>query len=596
MSADVLERLLQQCEAQPDSVELRQRCGDFCLSIDDLDAAELHYRKALEIHSQRTDALNGLAVVLARQHRLPEAMETLRQVLTLDPHCARAHHNLGIALTEQGHIELAITSLQSAIEVDPCYVEAHLNLANALRTAGRLKEAHARYLSAISLQPGNVKALHDLGTLRTQLKRPEEAAVTLRQVIRLDRDHVDGWNSLGLTQLAMGEFSEAIASFEHALGINPHWQICHVNLGTAYKESGRLNEAIAQYEFAIALDPSNASAHWNLSLALLQAGEYERGFAEYEWRQRRIQSPPRTFREPRWDGRSALEGKTLFVHSEQGLGDTIQFLRFARALKDGSQAARLVFECPSPLKIIAATCPGVDICHGDNEPCPPFDAHFPLLSAPYVFRTTISTIPDRFPYLAADLERIQKWRQILESRGDHNFRIGICWQGNPHHQLDRFRSVSLSLFRVLANIDGVSLYCLQRGPGTEQLDESANRSLGVIELFERCDSPGAEEWAETAAIVRNLDLVICVDTAIAHLAGSMNVATWILLSTCPDWRWLTIRSDSPWYPSVRLFRQKAIGRWDGVFDEVRTELELELEQAPQHTSPPMPCPVSQVTN
>lgn len=450
-------------------------------------------------------------------------------------------------------------------------------------------DAETRLRRLVAEKPEQCAVLHDLGALLTQSKRPEEALVYLRQALRLSENFLDGYNSLGLALLALGRWDEARDAFEQCLRISPRWPPGHVNLATAFKEAGRLGEAIAEYEFAISLDPNSASAHWNLSLALLQAGQYECGFAEYEWRWRREQSPPRPFPQPAWDGKTDLSGKTLLLHSEQGLGDTVQFGRFAPLVKAKSNAARVVLECPSPLAQVMTNLAGVDELVCDPTPLPSFDFHLPLMSAPHVLGTALETIPAQMPYIHVDEARVASFRSVLRPERTSFVKVGVVWQGNPHHQMDRFRSIPLSILAPLTQIPNVRLYSLQQGPGTEQLDDGTGRRLGVIEVLPRHDNPGASEWADTAALLSCMDVIISVDTAPVHLAGALCLPVWVLLAATSDWRWLTTRADSPWYPTARLFRQRTLGDWRTVIDEVARELsELARRRV---TSPSAPEPI-----
>ncbi len=495
----------------------------------------------------------------AREGQLLESEAKLRDVIHSDPFHAPAHHNLAVALVEQGKNAEAIENFRRAIEYRPGYISAHLNLAGVLSTAGQKYDAIDHYRRVLELQPDSAAALNGLGLVMTEVGRPGEAAVCLKQAIRLQPEMAEAHNNLGLALADLANFPGAEAAFDQALRLDPRSTEAHTNLGTTYGQQARFQEALASYQVALWLHPDSVSTHWNRSLAWLSQGNYEQGWHEYEWRWRRKKSPMRPFDKPQWDG-SSLEGRTILLWNEQGLGDTLQFVRYAQVVKQ--RGGRVIAEMPAPLAKILPSSAGVDEFYPEGAELPSFDAHVPLMGLPLRCGTTLSTIPNRVPYLTADPHRIEAWGPILaELTG---LRVGIAWQGNPNHQWDRYRSVPLSALLPLNEIPGVNLISLQRGPGSEQLQPFSALPPIVVPIDPKLDA--AEAFAETAALMMHLDLVITVDTAIAHLAGALNVPTWIALSKISDWRWLVDRSDSPWYPNVQLFRQHELGDWKSVFE------------------------------
>jgi hypothetical protein len=337
---------------------------------------------------------------------------------------------------------------------------------------------------------------------------------------------------------------------------------------------GRLEESIASYDHALRLQPNSASAHWNRALALLLAGDYERGWPKYEWRWKRKAAKPRPFRQPQWDG-SPLEGRTILLWCEQGLGDAIQFVRFAQTVKQNG--GRVILECPGILLRLFASVPGVDELVAEGTALSTFDVQAPFMSLPAILGTTLATIPADVPYLTADPELVARWRSRLESLP--GFKIGIAWQGNAHHKWDRHRSIPLAKFAPLAEVPGVRLISLQKGPGTDQL-KSFTKHYPVTDFGDELDASGA--FTDTAALIRSLDLVITTDTALAHLAGALGAPVWLALSTVVDWRWLLDREDTPWYPTMRLFRQRTLGDWDFDFERMAVQLRRLVQQR-QHT-------------
>jgi Flp pilus assembly protein TadD len=484
---------------------------------------------------------------------------------------AATHYNLAICLVEQKRTAEAEASLREALRLSPTYPEAHKALANVLNQHGRRQEAIEHYRTHLEARPDDIESLTELGMLLAlNGQAADEASVLLKHAVRLRPHSAEAHNSLGLAQMAQGRFEEAEASYDRALTLDPRFASAHTNLGTNYKEQGRLREALVSFEMALRFQPQSPSTHWNRALTWLQSGDYEQGWPEYEWRWKRETSPMRSLPKPMWDG-SDLNGRTILLWSEQGLGDTVQFIRYARFVKE--RGGRVIFECPSPLGGCLRACRGIDLLLVEGEPLPHFDVHLPIMSAPAVFRTALATVPNEVPYLLPNAERIARWKAGIEETVDgkpDDLRVGIAWQGNPHHPLDRFRSAMLEDFRPLAHVPAVRLFSLQRGPGSEQLDRWCDE-LGVVELTRR-DVVGPEDWADTAAIISNLDLIVTVDTATAHVAGALGADVFVALAASPDWRWMLRRSDTPWYPTMRLFRQQKLRDWPHVFDRIAFEV------------------------
>jgi Flp pilus assembly protein TadD len=507
-----------------------------------------------------------LGIALAGQGKAEEALAIFRQATQARPDVAQAHHNLGVALAQGSKPTEAADSLRQAIRLQPGYAEAQYNLGAVLGTLGQRDEAIAAYREAVRLRPDYGEAYNNLGLALPEAGKPEEAVVLLRQAVRLRPQAAEGPNNLGLALAELGRFAEAEAAYHEALRLNPRYAEAHANLGNAYKEQGRTQEALACYGLALALAPDAASARYNRSLALLQAGDYERGWAEYEWRWKRPTMPPRHAHKPRWDGKP-LEGRTILLWCEQGLGDAIQFVRYAPLVK--ARGGSVVLECPPPLRPLFQACAGVDRLVAEGESLPDCDVQAPLLSLPGLLGTTLETVPAAVPYLAAEEARVEQWGRLL--RQLPGFKVGIVWQGNPRFPWDRYRSFPLDcLAPPLAAVDGVRLVSLQKGPGVEQLNRLARR-FDVAVLPEELDAAGP--FQDTAAVMKGLDLVVTCDTAAAHLAGALGVPAWVALAAVADWRWLQKRADTPWYPTLRLFGQKELGNWAGVFQEMAAALE-----------------------
>lgn len=442
-------------------------------------------------------------------------------------------------------------------------------LSHVLLQEGKDWQAAAAHRQAIAIRPDYVDAYNNLGLALAEGRRAADAVPILEQALRLRPQFAEADNNLGLALADLGRFAEAEAAHREALRIKPRYVEAHNNFASLLKAQGRIREALAAYQVGLWLDPQSVSCRWNRALALLQAGELAQGWVEYEWRWRRPKMAPRSLPGPAWDG-GPLEGRTILVYMEQGLGDMIQFVRYATLLK--RRGATVVVECPRSLSRLFTTCPGIDRLLREGEPPPAYDLHVALMSLPRCCGTTAENIPAEVPYLSALPERVEKWARELGER--NKFRIGIAWQGNRFNLWDHHRSVPLACFAPIAAVPGVKLISLQKGPATEQI-APLNGRFRVQELASELN-PAEESFVDSAAIIENLDLVITVDTAIAHLAGALGKEVWLALSTLVDWRWLLDRDDSPWYPSMRLFRQPRQDDWEPVFTSMAEGLSRRL--------------------
>jgi tetratricopeptide (TPR) repeat protein len=562
--ADAAEALERASRLAPSSAEARLALGRALAALGRADEAVGHLGEALRLAPGHAEVRFCLGLVLAGQGRVEEALPHLEEAARLRPGWAPARHNLGVALAQAGRPQEAVARLEEALRLEPAYPEACYNLGNALKELNRREDAVAAYRKAVELRPTYGEACNNLGLALTEAGRRDEAVVILKQAVRLRPNVAEGYNNLGLAHAESGRFAEAERCYEEALRLDPAYAEAHGNLGNALKEQGRFAEAQASYELSMRLKPRAASAHYNRSLAWLQAGEWDRGWPEYEWRWKRKGAQERHTEKPRWDG-SPLEGRTVLLWAEQGLGDAIQFARYAAPAR--ARGGRVLLECPPPLHAVLAGCPGVDELVPEGEPLPAFDVQAPLMSLPGLFGTTVGNVPANVPYLEAEEARVKAWRSRLG--GVVGLRVGIVWQGNPYFQWDHFRSFRLAELGPLAAVPGVRLVTLQKGAGTEQVGVLKGR-FGVTEL-DGLDAEGGP-FLDTAAVMRCLDLVVTADTAAAHLAGALGVRVWVALSAVSDWRWMRGREDTPWYPTMRLFRQEPVGDWGPVFRSVAREV------------------------
>ena len=551
----------QALELKPDFVDAHNNLGNALKDQGKLEEAVACYRRALQLKPDFAEAHGNLGNALKDQGKLDEAIACYRRTLALKPELAEIHNNLGAVLREQGNLDEAVACCRRALQWKPNDAEIHNNLGAALNEQGKVDEAVACYRGALQLKPDYAEAYNNLGNVLKDQGKLDEAVACCRRALEWKPDFAQAHNNLGATLSEQGKLDEAVTYCRRALELKPDYAEAHNNLGLALNNQGKLDEASTRYRRALELQPDLAEAHLNQSLLRLLTADFQRGWVEYQWRWETKNSPRRDFFQPLWDGQP-LEGRTILLHAEQGLGDTIQFVRYAPLVK--RRAGAVLVECPRPLLALLTRCQGIDRLVVRGEDLPPFDLQAPLLSLPGLFHSSLETIPADVPYLFADAGRIAQWRG--ESGPAASFKIGITWRGSPQHRNDRARSIPLSCFEPLSSLPGVHLVSLQKGPGAEELQEVRNR-FPLLELGSRL-----HDFMDTAAVLMNLDLLITCDTAVAHLAGALGVPVWVALPLVPDWRWLLDRSDSPWYPTMRLFRQDRRGDWPGVFRKIEVAL------------------------
>jgi tetratricopeptide (TPR) repeat protein len=584
---------------KPDYAEAHHNLAAAFREQGQLEEANANWQRAIHFKPDYPDALHSLANVLTEMGKLDDAVAAYKQAVRLDPNSFRALNNLGFALIAQGKSSEAAGWLREALRLKPDYVQAHNNLGNALVSQGQSEEALACYQFALRLDPNFAAAYNNVGKILLEQDRLDEAAADFQQALRLQPDFVEALNNLGNVFLEQGKFAQAIAKYRNVLQLNPNFAAAYNNLGKVFleqekladavailqqalrvspdfaeaynnlglihQEQGRIPEAIAYLQQALRLNPDYADAHKNLGMAWLLVGNWELGWPEYEWRLKTKGEPRPNFRQQLWDGTS-LSGKTILLHTEQGFGDTLQFVRFAQLVKQ--RGGTVLVNCQPALVPLLASCSGIDRLIAQGEALPDFDVHAPLMSLPGILATPLAAVSAKMPYLFADPKLVDHWRRELSELD--TFKIGIAWQGNPKYRRDRQRSIPLAQFAPLAQPEGIQLFSLQRGPGTEQLTASAERVPVTVLGGNLDEASGA--FMDTAAIMRNLDLVITSDSAVAHLAGGLGVSVWLATPFAPDWRWLLQREDSPWYPTMRLFRQPEPRNWPAVFERMAIEL------------------------
>lgn len=581
--------ILAQNPRQPDALHL---LGMVEYQAGRPEAAAKLIARALAVRDRDPAYHANLGLVLLALGRAAESAEACRQALRLKPEFAAAHNNLGNALKELGRTGEAEACYRRAVELDPKLVDAlynlagiyagreqaaeavelyekvlalepghataHNNLGAALFRLERWKEAAAHLERAVAENPGDVKALGNLGRALLEERKPEEAERWFRKAVALEPERSGGSGDLGAALRSQGRLEEALKAYERAVALAPSRADAHSDLGMVLSELGREAEARERYEQALALEPEHVSARWNRSLLLLRQGDWRAGWREFEWRRSRKKSnSTRDFAMPRWDG-GPLGGKRILLHAEQGLGDTLQFLRYVPLVQRAGGV--VILDVQKPLQRLAATMPGVEAVMASGEPLPAFDVHCPLMSLGLAFGTEVGTIPAEVPYLrvpedATEAAAARAWPEGL--------RVGLVWAGSQTHPGDRFRSMSLAQLEPLLAVEGVHFFSLQMGAA----DAIAQARGKIVDM-----APASGEMAETAASLEHLDLLITVDTSVAHLAGALGRPVWVLVPFVPDWRWMMGREDSPWYPTMRLFREERVGDWGPVVERVRGEL------------------------
>jgi len=547
----------QALQLDPRNVEARVNLGNVLQDQRRFDQAARQYREALRRAPERAEIHNNLGNALLGAGRLEQAVEAFDEALRLMPDYVEAYINRATALKESGRLIEAEACCREGLRRRPDLPAAHSNLAAILLQQGRLEEAEAGCREALRLNPGFCESYCNLAAILLRRKRFSEAEECARQALRLDPRHPAAYNNLGSALDEQDRSEEAARCYREALRLQPGLVDAHNNLGNYYAARLCFDEALRCYDQALTVRPADVNAHLNRGLVLLVRGDLAAGWEEYEWRWKKQEYYPRRFRKPLWDG-SDPGGKTILLHAEQGLGDTLQFVRYAPLLRQ--RGARVVLECqPRLVPLLEHFRAGYDQLIAAGAALPEFDWHAPLPSLPRLFRTRVDTIPARVPYLDVPEEKVAVWAERMAPYT--GFRVGLVWAGNPQNSTDRKRSIAAVQLLPLARVAGITLFRLQRG------DSAAPAELNLVELEDE-----ACGLIDTAAIIRNLDLLISVDTMPAHLAGGLGAPVWTLLPFAPDFRWMLAREDSPWYPTMRLFRQPRPGDWDAVVERVSSEI------------------------
>ncbi|WP_019500338.1 tetratricopeptide repeat protein [Pseudanabaena sp. PCC 6802] len=587
-----------------DSALAHYGLGNVLRELGQLDAAIAAYEQAVNLEPQKVEFLFMLASSLAQQGNFEKAIQTYNIVLQLRPDDPNAYFDLGCIFRDLGNLEASATSYQRVLELDSHDAQASFNLGNVLTQQGEYERAVTAYQGAIALDPKYAKAHEGLGLAYMKLRQHERAITTYRTALRLNAHQAEVWCNLGDALAQKGEYEEAIKCLQtsielkpefagaycnlantsfltgnlkkaleychKALALNPEFPEAHNNLGLILYVQNQVENAIACYDKAIAINPNHVNARWNKALALLKLGDFERGWVEYEYRwESDFMSPP-GFTQPLWDG-SSLVGKTILLVAEQGFGDMIQFVRYVPLV--AACGGRIVVQCPAALMKLFSTCDRIEQLVETSSELPAFDVYAHFMSLPRILGTTLATVPNQIPYLQALPKSHPDDYPHLQIFYSDRIKVGITWASGYKDETIALlkdykkRSCPLAYFVELLRVPGVSFYSLQVGKDVadlyDYLSDEPDAQI-ITDLSDRID-----DFADTAAMIDRLDLVISVDTSIVHLAGAMGKPTWVLLPFASDWRWLLERQDSPWYPhTMRLFRQPRAGDWQSVFREV----------------------------
>ena len=557
--------LISQAIAQnPGFVLAHSNLGAALLAVGRHGDALVALGRALAIQPDLPDALNNRSSALAGLGRLDKALADLDRALALQPAHLDALINKGSVLVRLERFTVAAEHYELAIQTFPNNADLALGYGVALEKSGRLEDALKQMQRATALRPDYAETYNNLGGALQALKRAAEALASYDRAIAIKPDYAEAYSNRGVALQELKRLEEALASYDRAIAIKPGYAEAYSNRGNALRELNRLEEALASYDRAIAIKPDYAEAYWNKSLGLLLAGDLGRGWELYEWRWKyeKTARKSRNFPQPLWLGEEDIDGKTILLHAEQGLGDTIQFCRYAKLVK--ALGAKVILEAPKELLGLLNSLEGVDELMEQGKALPAFDFHCPLLSLPLAFKTDLTKIPSPKPYLAASSQKLDEWAQRLGAKSRP--RVGLVWSGRTTHKNDHNRSLTLQ--QLLPHLPDCCEYVsLQKD--VREVDKSALEASGIKHYVE-----DLEDFTDAAALCDLMDLVISVDTSVGHLAGAIGKTTWILLPYSPDWRWLLNRNDSPWYESMKLYRQDETREWPLVLRRMRSDMEI----------------------
>jgi len=548
---------------KPHFAEAYSNRGNALRELKRFDEALLSYDQAIALKPNFVEAHSNHGATLQELKRLDEALMSYGKAIALKPDYAKAYFNRAAILQELKRLDEALTDYDAVLALRPNDADAYSNRGAILHQLKRFDESLASYSQVVHLKPHDAEAYSNQGALLQELKRGNEALKSYAKAIALKPDYAEVLSNQALTLQDLNRLNEALLSCDQAISIKPNFAQAYSNRGNILKDLHRFDEARANYDQAIALNPDYAEAYFNKSLIEILTGNYSEGWFLHEWRikEQKKKAFYYNFNSLVWRGEESIQGKRVFIHHEQGLGDSIQFCRYIALVK--SLGASIILEVPKPLVsfISSMACEMQVISNG--MPIPEFDAFCPIMSLPYAFKTSIETIPFHTPYLFADIEKVKRWQNKL---GESSLpRVGLVWSGHQDHKNDHNRSVKLQDLLTCMDLP-IEWHSVQKEYRTHEI-EILNQHPEINQHQEDLN-----DFSDTAAFIECMDLVISVDTSVAHAAGAIGKPVWILLPYIPDYRWLLEREDSPWYPNATLFRQNENRSWVDVIHRVKEHL------------------------
>jgi tetratricopeptide (TPR) repeat protein len=601
--------LLQITAREPNDFSANHMLGVVSTELNKFEQAEKFFKTALSVNAKSAQVYKNYGFFLTKAKRFDKAIEQFNIALRLLPNFALAYSDRGNALEKLNKLDDAIADynraialapgvfgfynnrgnahlrkkqfsealydFKRAIELNPNFADAYCSSGNVLADLKRYEEALADYDKALSLKPDLESAWLGRGNVFAGLRRYEDALAAYDQALSLKFDLENAWLGRGNVFVSLNRYDEALAAFDKALALNPDLENAWLGRGNVFAGLKRYDDAFAAYDKALALEPACADAHYNEGLLRLSLGDMS-GWVkcEYRWETQQFRAQKRNFSQPLWLGDADIKDKTILLHAEQGLGDTLFVCRYIP--KVAALGAKVILEAQPPLKSLLRDVGGVSMAIGRSETIPHFDVHCPLMSLPLAFKTSVETIPGVVPYLTVPKHAVEKWRPKLSDAQE--LKVGIAWAGNPDFAGDRARSILLQNILAVTRVNGIKYFSLQKDLRHGD-DEILNANPHIVRI-----DKDINDFEDTAAILMSLDLVISSDTAIVNLAGASGRPVWVLLPFASDWRWLIDRDDTPWYPTARLFRQAAVGDWTTLVDEVCAALEQSV--APAHVRAP----------
>ncbi len=549
---------------KPDSVEAYSNRGIVLKQLRDYKGAVLSFDTAIAHRPDYAEAYSNRGNALKELKRFDEAVASYDKAIALKPDYTESYINRGHVFKELKQFDLAVESYEQAITLKPDCAESYFYLGNALQELKQFGLAIERYDKATALRPDYAEAYCNRGNALLKLNKVVPALVSYDKAKALKPDYADTYNNRANALLKLNKFESAIAGYEKGIALKPDYAEAYSNLGIALQQLNMLDSARSSYDKAITLNPDFADGYWNKSLTLLSTGDFTDGWKLYEWRWKleAFTSPKRGFTQPLWLGKESLQGKTILLHSEQGLGDSIQFSRYANLVAE--LGANVILEVEEPLVGLLNGLDGISDVVVKGCPLPAFDYHCPLLSLPLAFKTEVNSVPYAEQYLRTDKSKVRYWKNRLGKKTKP--RVGLVWSGSAVHKNDKNRSILLAdlLLYLPAGFHYVSLQKEVREVDRAALDSHTPKITHFgVEL---------QDFTDTVALCELMDVVISVDTSVAHLSGALGRLTWVLLPKCPDWRWMLDRDDSPWYKSVKLYRQSVSGKWGSVFGQIKRDL------------------------